>query len=346
MKALCVNTVRDVSFKDIEAPVAGDGDVLLRVSYVGYCGSDLSSYRGVLPLVSYPRVPGHEISGIIEAAGPKVADRTLVGRKVVVLPYTSCGECSACRMGRPNACKHNQTLGVQREGGLTERIAIPAEKVIPVDDLPLPHLALVEPLAVGFHAARRAGSGPSDTVVVLGCGAIGLGAIAGAAETGARVIAVDLVARKLDQARRLGAVETIDGSAQDIAAVVDKLTDGLGPSVVIEAAGTQQTERLAIDMACYGGRVVYVGYAKGEVAFETRFFLLKELDIRGSRGSERSDFETVIAFLRNHPDAADVLISRVVPFEEAANALRNWDEDPGAFTKILVDVAGAGERAA
>ena len=345
MKALCVNTVRDVSFKEIEPPTMGEDDVLLRVSYVGYCGSDLSSYRGVLPLVSYPRVPGHEISGIVEAVGAKVAGPALIGRRVVVLPYTNCGKCSACRMGRPNACKYNQTLGVQREGGLTEYLALPAEKVIPVDDLPLRDLAIVEPLAVGFHAARRAGAGPSDTVVVLGCGAIGLGAVAGAAATGAKVFAVDIATRKLDQALKLGAALTIDAATVDTASAVEELTGGFGPTVVIEAAGTVQTQRQAVDMACYGGRVVLVGYAKGEVSYETRFWLLKELDIRGSRGSERLDFENVIAFLRSHPQAADVLITQVVRFDDAANALRGWDEDPGAFTKILVDVAGAEERA-
>ena len=110
--------------------------------------------------------------------------------------------------------------------------------------------------------------------------------------------------------------------------------------MVLEAAGTGPTFRQAIDMVCYGGRVVYVGYANGEVSYDTRYFLLKELDIRGSRGAERCDFENVIAFLRKKPDIADVVISRVVPFGEAGTMLRTWDENSGAFTKILVDVAG------
>ncbi|MBX3540688.1 MAG: alcohol dehydrogenase catalytic domain-containing protein, partial [Chelatococcus sp.] len=205
MKALSIDQPGVLSYTELPWRPAGSGEICIRTAYIGYCGSDLNSFRGKNPLVKYPRVPGHEISGVIETIGADVPDQFRVGQHVCVLPYFNCGLCNACRMGRPNACKHNETLGVQREGALTEFIAVPHGKVIPVDGLALRDLALIEPLAVGFHAVRRAEVMEGERVVVLGCGVIGLGAVLGAVTRGARVIAVDLAGAKLAQAKALGA---------------------------------------------------------------------------------------------------------------------------------------------
>ena len=335
MRAICIERPGSMSIIDVPVPVPGSGEVAVTIAYVGYCGSDLTSYRGLNPLISYPRVPGHEISGRIAALGPSVAGLT-VGESVTVLPYFNCGKCNACRMGRPNACKHNQTMGVQREGAMTPTVVVPAEKIIPVSGVAARDLALIEPLAVGFHAVRRAGLETGETVVVLGCGVIGLGVTLGAVRRGARVIAVDLAAGKLAVARALGAAETIDASTTDVAAEVRRLTGDDGPQVVIEAVGADVTFRQAIELVGSCGRVVYVGYAKAPVTYDTKQFLLKEMEVRGSRGSERRDFEEVIAHLKAHPDVGAHVISKVVPFEEAGPAMAAWDADPGGFVKIVV----------
>ena len=206
------------------------------------------------------------------------------------------------------------------------------------DGLSLRELGLVEPLSVGFHAIARGRVEAGETVVVLGSGGVGLGAIASAAFRGARVIAVDLDDTKLDIAREAGAVAVINTARESIHDELQSLTAGLGPDVIVEAIGTPEMYRLAIEEVAYTGRVVYVGYAKAPVTYETRLFLLKELDILGSRNA-LDEFPSVIAMLQQGRFPVDRVVSATVPMEEAGNALRAWSDAPGAFTKIQVEVS-------
>lgn len=337
MKALVIEALETCGFRDVAEVVPGEGELLLEVRHVALCGSDLSTFKGLNPLVTLPRIPGHEIGAEIAAVGPNVPADYAIGRRVIVVPYTACGKCTSCRRGRFNACRHNATLGVQREGALTERIVVPHGKVILNDRLAPRHLALVEPLSVGFHAAARGRVTAEDTVLVLGCGMIGLGVVAGAAHRGARVIAVDVSETKLEAARRWGAVETIDASREDVAKRVSELTCDDGVDVAIEAVGTPATFTLAIDVVAYSGRVVYVGYCKEPVAYATRFFNLKELDIMGSRGATVADFEAVVAFLEARTTPPDDLITRVFPFAEADQALPWWVAERDRVVKIMIE---------
>lgn len=338
MRTLSIDAPLQLSYGEAPRPNPGPGEALIEISHIGYCGSDLNSYRGLNPLVSYPRVPGHEIAGVLRELGPGAPEGMRVGQRATVLPYFNCKRCNACRMGRPNACKNNQTLGVQREGVLTQFACLPFEKIVPVEGLELRMLALVEPIAVGFHAVRRAAIAPGERVVVLGAGVIGLGALIGAVEAGGEALIVDLSAAKLDRARALGAAATVDASKEDVGAAVARWAGEDGPQVVIEAVGAGETFTQAVDLVGSCGRVVYVGYAKGKVAYETRFFLMKEIDIRGSRGSTLADFHDVIAVLRRKPGIADVIVSRLASFDEALVAMQDWHADPGAFTKVMIEV--------
>lgn len=336
MKALRIESLGQNALHEIPEPVAGPGDVLVRVRHVGLCGSDLNTFKGLNPLVQLPRVPGHEIGGEIISAGADVPAEYSIGKRVIVMPYTNCGKCSSCIKGRLNACRFNRTLGVQQEGGLAERIALPYEKLILNDSLAPHHLALVEPLSVGFHAAARGRVGPGDKVVVIGCGMIGMGAVAGAAHLGAEVIALDVSTAKTGLARQFGAAHEVDASAANVQDQILALTDGHGADVVIEAVGLPFTFTQAIDLACFAGRVVYVGYAKQPVSYQTQFFNLKELDIMGSRNATMADFLKVIEFLESRDDA-DALISRVFPLDQAADALPYWDSERATTLKVLVE---------
>ena len=170
MQAVSLSAPKTLKFVDIPEPTVGPEELLVDVHYVGLCGGDLHAYRGLLPLLSYPRIPGHEVSGLIAGIGAQVPDSFVQGDAVVISPYTSCGLCSACRAGRPNACQFNQTYGVQRDGVLTARFAVHYSKVFVNNDLTLKELALVEPLSVGYHAANRGRVAETDTVLVIGCG--------------------------------------------------------------------------------------------------------------------------------------------------------------------------------
>jgi threonine dehydrogenase-like Zn-dependent dehydrogenase len=240
-------------------------------------------------------------------------------------------------VGRPNSCQFNETLGLQREGAMTARFAIHYSKVFPSKALTLKELALVEPMSVGYHAANRGQVSEVDTVLMIGCGTIGMGALAASARKGATVIAVDIDDGKLALAARFGALHTINSTEQDVLQEVARITGGDGANVAIEAVGLPQTFRLAVDAVCYAGRVVYVGYAKREVRFDTTHFVRKELDIRGSRNALRV-FPAVIKMIEGRQQPFAELISRIYPAGETARALTEWDANPGAFTKILIDM--------
>ncbi len=339
MKALYLEQPGRMVIGEAARPEPKANEVLLRVRMVGLCGSDVNSFRGKNPMVSFPRIPGHEIAATIEAAGAEVPASFAPGMDVTLSPYTACGTCPSCRRGRFNACRTNQTLGVQRDGALTEYITAPWTKLVPAPKLSLRELCLVEPLTVGFHAARRGEVTAGDTVAVLGAGTVGLGAIASSAHRGARVIAVDIDDAKLALARKAGATDTVNSKNEPIVDALLRLTGGDGPDVVIEAVGTPDTFRAAVEAVAFTGRVVYIGYAKEPVTYETRLFVQKELDIRGSRNAVPEDFREVVEVLTRGAFPVEETITCVVPLEQTGEVLEQWSANPGAFSKILVNVS-------
>ncbi len=297
----------------------------------------MSTFRGKNPLVSYPRIPGHEIAATVVAVGEGVPPEFKPGLDVTAYPNTSCGRCASCLRGRFNACKYNETLGVQRDGAMKNLFTIHWQKLVTSAGLSLRELSVVEPLAVGFHAAARGRVEASDTVAVIGVGMVGLGAIASAASRGARTIAIDLDARKLALAERAGAAHSLRSNAPDFHAELLRLTDDRGPDVVIEAVGVPDTYRLAVDEVAHTGRVVYIGWAKEPVSFDTKIFVHKELDILGSR-NYLNEFPDVIALLRTGKFPVEATISKTVPLSDAGSALAEWSRSPELFTKILVEM--------
>ncbi len=337
MKAVQIVEPGNVRVENIQKPDCGNGEVLLRIKYVGFCGSDLNTYLGRNPMVQLPVIPGHEIGAVIEETGNGVPETLRPGMVVTVNPYTNCGKCASCRNRRVNACEHNETLGVQRNGAMTEYVVLPWQKVIPADGISVRDCALIEPMSVGFHAVARGQVTDGDTVMVIGCGMIGLGAVVRASLRGATVIAVDLDNEKLQLAREIGADYTINSRTEDVHVRLNELTEGLGPDVVIEAVGSPATYVMAVDEVGFTGRVVCIGYAKTEVAFQTKYFVQKELDIRGSRNALPEDFRAVIKYLRHGACPKERLISSVVMPEKAGDALKNWSEQPGKVFRILVE---------
>src|ERR1700728_597918 len=222
MKAFVMKEPGDVAIETVADAVATNDDVLLKVRMIGLCGTDLSSYRGKNPLVSFPRIPGHEVAATI-AERSKAHPHLVAGVNVTLSPYTQCGKCPACLRDRPNACQFNETLGVQRDGALAEYIAIPPEKLYTAN-LSLKELCLVEPLTVGFHAVARGRVTAEDTVAIFGCGGVGLGAVAAASFRRARTIAIDVDDTKLAIALKSGATDTINTSREPLHEKLQELT--------------------------------------------------------------------------------------------------------------------------
>ena len=337
MKALVIDRIGHSAFTEVPEQSPGPGEVLLDVHHVGLCGSDLNTFSGLNPLVELPRIPGHEIGGVVLEAGAGVT-AFAPGTRAIVIPYTTCGTCTSCRAGRVNACRFNRTLGVQQDGGLRDRIVVAEDRLIANATLPRAHLALVEPLSVGFHAVDRGRVASGETVLVLGGGMIGVGVILGALARGARVIVSEVAPVKRAALLELGVAAVINPAEEDLATEVARLTDGDGPDVVVEAVGLPQTFRQAVEVAAFSGRVVYVGYAKAEVAYNTSLFNLKELDILGSRNATRADFEAVIAFLETRPALADPLVSRTFGWAEADRAFDHWQAHRDETFKIMIDL--------
>jgi len=332
MKAFQIQRPGSAAIVDVpDLAKARPGEVLLRVELVGMCGTDLNTFRGRNAMVAFPRIPGHEVAAtVVDGASDIVA-----GTAVTLSPYTHCGSCASCRRSRFNACERNQTLGVQRDGAMTEYISVPRDRLFPAN-LSLEELCLVEPLTVGAHAAARGRVTSDDTVAVFGCGGVGLGAIAGASFRGATTIAIDVDDKKLAVARKAGARHLLNIAQGHLHEGLAEITHGAGPDVVIEAVGAPQTFQAAVEEVAFTGRVVYIGYAKEPVSYETRLFVQKELDILGSRNAVPEDFCEVIRMLEAGRFPVENAVSAIIEPEQAAETLAQWSENPARFTKIMV----------
>lgn len=326
-----------IKIKEMEMPVPGPEEVLLQIGYAGLCGTDLSSYRGQMPLVSYPRIPGHEIGATIIGKGGNVPDTIMNGDQVTLNPYTACGNCSACKQKRFNTCAYNQTLGVQRDGALQEYFCIHYSKIITSKGLTLEELALVEPLSVGFHAIERARVTANDKVLILGAGVIGIGATLAALSKGAAVMVADLSAAKRTFMQHFGVSETLDTAKPDHLKKVFDWTDGNGADVVIEAAGTEATYQMALETAGFAARVVAIGYAKAPVLLNSSLIVRKELDLLGSRNA-LNEFKAVVNMLEQRDRPYASLITGTYALEDVAKAFEDWHQHPQQTIKTLIKV--------
>lgn len=336
MKAIVISREGQAEVIEKNKPEIGDGEVLIKIKYVGFCGSDLNTFLGKNPMVQLPVIPGHEIGAIVDAVGENVSNHIKPGMTCTVNPYTNCGNCPSCRNGRFNACQYNETFGVQRDGAMSEYISVPWQKVIVDEKISSKDFALVEPMSVGFHAVSRAETTDTDAVLVIGCGMIGLGAIIRASLRGAKVIAMDIDDKKLLLAQRLGALHTINSKTEDVHLRLQEITNNAGPDVVVEAVGSDITYQTAVKEVAFTGRVVCIGYAKTNIEFETKLFVQKEIDIKGSRNAMPEDFRAVMEYLKRGTCPVEELITGVYKPEEAQFALEKWAQDPGKVFRMLI----------
>ena len=336
MKALFLTEVSKTELREIEKPIPRPNQVLLKVGMVGFCGGDLNGFKGLFELQEYPNILGHEVGATIEEIGAEVPNNFKIGMRVTLYPYLNCGKCISCRKGRRNACQDNKTMGVRRPGAMTRFIVVSWEDLYTSEKLSLRELALVEPLTVGFHAAARGRITNQDRVAVIGCGIVGMGAIASAVNRGAEVIAIDIDDSKMEIAKKIGVAHTVNTSKVDLHDALLNITNGDGPDVIIEAVGNAITYRTAVDEVAYTGRVVCIGYAKSPVEFNTGIFVRKEIEILGSRNCT-TEFPEVIAYLEKGMFPVDDVISKVVTLDQAGQALADWATNTTGITKIMVD---------
>lgn len=347
---LAVRTVSSetLEYVDVPEPTLTEGQAIVQIEHLTLCGTDLhiweDDYTSELPLIQ-----GHELAGTVTEVAPGVT-RVQVGDRVAIDPLISCGECRACRIGRANVCPNLVVFGCYTDGGLVERIAVDALKLhrIP-DSLPTDLAAVAEPASISLQAVTRGRATADDTVLVIGAGPIGLLATLALRDIGAQVIVADIAADRLELAKSFGATATItvdpnvpfpgDAGAETIA----RLTDGEGPSLVIEATGVPISLENAIRTVAAAGRIVQVGISTRPTGFPLHLLPFKEIDIMGSRNSTGLIPLTLELINRYQDEVRSLLTHRfpVAKLQQAFEAMR----DPNEFVgKILIDMP-AGEAA-
>ncbi len=322
---------------DVEPPEVTADRVRIGVEWVGLCGGDYATFTGTHPYVTYPQVQGHEISGVVLELGPEYRGPLAVGERVAVEPTVPCGHCFACRKGRYNCCVDLEVMGAHIPGALAEEIVVDAARVHSAGDLDAELTALVEPVSIGLQAVVRADVRAGDLVVILGAGPIGITATIAAADRGARVVVVDRLPSRLALARQMGAFETVDTTSQDLAAEVQRLSDGDGAGVVIEATGAPAMVRAALQLVAHAGTVVIVGISTQDVSLPIVDFTRKEMTILGSRNNTGL-FPESVELVRRHRDRIRALITHRVPMADLQPMVEFAIANPGDVEKVLVRV--------
>jgi 6-hydroxycyclohex-1-ene-1-carbonyl-CoA dehydrogenase len=314
----------------VARPEPGPGELLVRVAACGLCHSDLHYMdHGVPTFKTPPLVLGHEISGVVVRAGEGV-DQARVGTSVLLAPVTSCGECAMCRTGRENVCAKQRMLGNTIDGGFAEYVVSPARDAFAIPDgVPLEESCVVaDALTTAFHGVtRRARIEPGETVVVVGCGGLGLNVVQVAALVGARVIAVDIDPRKLALAVELGASLAIDAREGDPAKRVRKETGG-GADAAVEAIGNPKTQEQALASLRTGGRLLLLGFAAENLSLPGGRVTYRELSVIGTLGCRPIDFPIVLDLVRRGRLALSPLVTHRYPLErlnEGFDALRRGE---------------------
>lgn len=322
-------------------PAPGPGEALVRVHRVGVCGTDLHAFRGRQPFFTYPRIPGHELAVEVLGVGAGVS-HVAPGDRCSVEPYLNCGHCIACRRGKPNCCAKLQVMGVHVDGGLRESLVLPAAKLHPSRSLSLDQLALVETLGIGAHAVERADVAAGETVAVLGAGPVGLSVIQFALAAGARVLVLDLNARRLAFCReRLGlpADATIDlSTTPDAAARLAELTGGDLPTAVFDATGNAASMAAAFNLPAHGGRLVLVGLFSGDLTFNDPAFHQRELTLLGSRNSRPEDFRRIIAQVESGRIDTTPWITHRATMAEVPESFAPWTDPASGVLKAMISV--------
>ena len=323
-----------------EPPALGPGEALVRVHRVGICGTDISGYLGKMPFFSYPRIPGHELGVEVLAVSEGVTN-VKRGDRCAVEPYLNCQKCYACRRGFTNCCEHNQTLGVMCDGGLTERMNLPARKLHPANRLTAEQCALVETLAIGCHAVNRANAQGGQHALIIGAGPIGLSALEFVKLSGARPIVMDISEGRLEFVRKVMGVPDVicpAGTDSDTKALAD-MTNGQMADVVIDATGNNKSMAHALEFASFAGRIVYVGITQQNLDFpHAPVMHRRELTIMGSRNAVSCDFSRIIGLIEKRAIDTGRWVTHQAALEEVPTVFPTWLKPETRVIKAVVSV--------
>ncbi|WP_322964067.1 zinc-binding alcohol dehydrogenase family protein [Sphingomonas fuzhouensis] len=338
MKALVCVQPHEIRVEDRPVPVRGDDEVLLRMRRAGICGTDYHIYGGKHPFLEYPRLIGHELAG--EIAEVPEGSTLSIGQVVTVNPYIACGTCRACRRGKPNCCSRISVLGVHGDGGMCEWLSVPESAVIDAVGLSLDQAAMVEFLAIGAHAVRRARVAEGESVLVVGAGPIGIAAALFARIAGAgRTVLVDTRAPRLAYARdHLGLAEGVVADAA-LAETLAGMTAGEMFDHVFDATGNIHAMRAGLNWVAHGGSYTLVGVCKDDLVFADPEFHKRETTLLASRNALSVDFDHVIASIRSGAVPTDAIRTHTLTLDEAPQRLPELIDEADSVLKAIITIA-------
>lgn len=337
MKAVVCRSPGDLVLEDRAAPGASPpGWARVAVSHVGICGTDYHIFEGKHPFLAYPRIMGHEVSGTIVEKGEGVD--LAVGEPVIINPYLSCGQCIACRHGKPNCCVRIEVLGVHRDGAMCDEILVPAQNLYPANGLSLADAAAVEFLAIGAHAVRRSVGTPGQRTLVIGAGPIGLGTAIFARIAGLDVSLLDMSSERLGFAEKELGFAPLDTSKAAAADLVRQATGGEGFDLVFDATGNTASVQSAFAHVAHGGTLVLVSVVKDDITFSDPEFHKREMTLIGSRNALKADFEHVAASIRNGAVPLDKLVTHRTTLAGTPRDLARWAHEKSGLIKAVIEV--------
>ena len=339
MKAIKLAEPWNISCVEMEKPTPKEGEALIKVVAAGICGSDIGAFRGTNGLVSYPRVIGHELAGIVESIPENNKNGIKVGDRVVVDPYLYCGHCYPCSIGRTNCCTDLKVLGVHVDGGMAEYYCHPADMLIKIPEgMTWEQAAMAEPLTISLHGIHRGGLKAGEFCAIYGAGPIGLVAGMVAEAYGAHAIVIDLVQERLDFAKKVGIEYVINSGKEDPIAKVAEITGGMMAQQVMECTGANPCVRGCLDLVSNAGRITLTGWPKKETSLPTDVITKKEVDIRGARTSA-GEFQEALELIATKRVDMDQILTKTVTMDEAPTTIMDIEKNPGNYLKVVVRVA-------
>jgi len=339
MRTAVLDAPRRFGIVDRAKPVAGPGEVIVRIAATAVCHTDLAIYTGEHPGVRYPVVMGHESTGVIDSIGDGVTG-IKPGQHVIINPIITCGHCDSCLRGAGHLCRNAGLFGREVEGSMGEYVNLAARYVHPLPDrLPLADATLIETLATVRHSQVRLGLKAGESVVVIGQGTTGLLHTRLAVLAGANpVIAVSRTRWKLDMATQMGAHHAIDLTAEKAVGEVTRLTGGSGADVVIDTAGGASVLMAAIDMLRPGGRLApYAISHECCPGFTTFPMYYKEISIIGSRALTDADMAPSIDLVASGKIDVSNFVSASYPLDRTPEAFDEYERNPGKVLRIVID---------
>ena len=334
MKGVQIVEPNKLQIVDLEKPkIDKENNVLVRMVASGICGSDVGIYHGTNAAATYPRIIGHENVGIVEEVG-EGATKVKVGDRVIIDQVTACGHCYACRKGRPNVCGNLKVRGVHIDGGYREYMAVPDKDCYLVPEMLSDEEAvMIEPTTIAVQCCSRAELESEDTVMIIGCGALGSSILRIVKLYNPKAIIVtDIDDAKLEEAKKNGATYTINSLKEDVPAKVHELTDGYGPTVTIDAACVKGSLLTALQATGNAGRVITMGFSVAPTEVNQFVITSKELDVRGSRLQNRK-FQDVIDLVNEGKVDLRGSISHTWNFEDAQAAFDFVDSRDPSYRK-------------